>query len=854
MLLSGCDLNWSRVLANAAEFRLKSQIAMIFSHIIRRLPGQLLAFGLVCFQLELAHAQINVTNCGAIGDLLTLATINTVSNSTALTCPGANFVSSDLNKAIEIFGAGAYAGQSNQALFAHIVSVSSASTITISAVAGATATGLAGVYGTDNYPAFTNAIAKCPAPTGTILVPAGNYLVLPRNAFATNGHDSSLYDTLVLRRGGITFAGQGTAIITGMGGWLSFGNQANRSALFAMVMPMTNNYPDIFSNLVFDGGVTVGNIRNLGYPADGSTGLGWDGTHHWMVTVTGSGAMVDSLVMLNCTVRHWRGEMMEDTSCTPNFFLTASNCLFCDGNGSCVNNFAHNCLSCVFSNANQAEEFYRSFSTNASIVAKSTFIYLNSGIALNGGYYGDPTYTITGNTFTNFYGNDSNGGGFALMTTPACDVVFSSNYVGCTNGIALGVAGYQDDHNTVNSNILVAFNTFDTRDFALNSFGSGNNWSENVYFFSNTILNAVGIAGGYGWSTNIYVFFNTSTNCGGFQEGQFGGQYIYDQTNDYQPVQQGYAIPSPNIFTYANGSKATIIHTYPTSVFELEDTVPAQIPPGATLIVSNSDSLPWPLFTSRKTNAVNQIILKGGQAATNYWTGLNWTTNNPSVIQSGIPILQVSPINLSYGAVLSGTSVTNRFTIQNVGGGILSGTATVTAPFAILSGGTYNLGSNQSQFVMVVFSPTVASNYSRTVTFLGGSGTNATVSGTGTNALPVPPTLSAISANVSNLGTNATVLEIAAGTVQLSATATAAKNDALTWQWSHTVNSGAQVVDQIGSGNSPTNSFTYSPNVGGDTYRWTLQVTDTANGLSTQSQIIILVQVPPVNGLKAIPQ
>ena len=74
---------------------------MIFSHIIRRLPGQLLAFGLVCFQLELAHAQINVTNCGAIGDLLTLATINTVSNSTALTCPGANFVSSDLNKAIE---------------------------------------------------------------------------------------------------------------------------------------------------------------------------------------------------------------------------------------------------------------------------------------------------------------------------------------------------------------------------------------------------------------------------------------------------------------------------------------------------------------------------------------------------------------------------------------------------------------------------------------------------------------------------------------------------------------------------------------------------------------------------------
>jgi hypothetical protein len=66
---------------------------------------------------------------------------------------------------------------------------------------------------------------------------------------------------------------------------------------------------------------------------------------------------------------------------------------------------------------------------------------------------------------------------------------------------------------------------------------------------------------------------------------------------------------------------------------------------------------------------------------------------------------------------------------------VLSGTASVGAPFSIVSGGSYNLGSNQSQTVVVVFSPTVASNYSQTVTLTGGGGTNAIVSGSVSTAL-----------------------------------------------------------------------------------------------------------------------
>jgi hypothetical protein len=72
---------------------------------------------------------------------------------------------------------------------------------------------------------------------------------------------------------------------------------------------------------------------------------------------------------------------------------------------------------------------------------------------------------------------------------------------------------------------------------------------------------------------------------------------------------------------------------------------------------------------------------------------------------------------------------------------MLSGTASVGAPFSIVSGGSYNLSSNQSQTVLVVFSPTVASNYNQVVALTGGGGTNATVSGSATNALVLAPSI-----------------------------------------------------------------------------------------------------------------
>ena len=97
------------------------------------------------------------------------------------------------------------------------------------------------------------------------------------------------------------------------------------------------------------------------------------------------------------------------------------------------------------------------------------------------------------------------------------------------------------------------------------------------------------------------------------------------------------------------------------------------------------------------------------------------------------PVILVAPGSMSYGVVLTGTSVTNSITVQNMGTGTLSGSASVGAPFRVVSGGSYSLGSGQTQLVMVAFSPQVASNYVQSVAFTGGGGTNAVVSG---NTLP----------------------------------------------------------------------------------------------------------------------
>jgi hypothetical protein len=97
------------------------------------------------------------------------------------------------------------------------------------------------------------------------------------------------------------------------------------------------------------------------------------------------------------------------------------------------------------------------------------------------------------------------------------------------------------------------------------------------------------------------------------------------------------------------------------------------------------------------------------------------------------PKLFVSDTDLHFGPVKVGNSETLTFTVTNDGGGTLTGSATTSLPFSIVSGGdfTQGLGALVSQTVTVRFSPISSGTFSGSLSVNSNGGT-ASVSLTGT--------------------------------------------------------------------------------------------------------------------------
>jgi hypothetical protein len=92
-------------------------------------------------------------------------------------------------------------------------------------------------------------------------------------------------------------------------------------------------------------------------------------------------------------------------------------------------------------------------------------------------------------------------------------------------------------------------------------------------------------------------------------------------------------------------------------------------------------------------------------------------------------IILVSPTRLNFGAVPLGKSLTNTFLVENFGHGKLVGTASVPAPFKIISGEKYALKEKEVQIVTVVYTPTQARIDKAVIKFSGGNGAKAMVMG-----------------------------------------------------------------------------------------------------------------------------
>ncbi len=119
--------------------------------------------------------------------------------------------------------------------------------------------------------------------------------------------------------------------------------------------------------------------------------------------------------------------------------------------------------------------------------------------------------------------------------------------------------------------------------------------------------------------------------------------------------------------------------------------------------------------------------------------------------------------------------------------------------------------------------------------------------GAGVNTNPLPPVVTAISQNATDVDPNVAGSQVYEGTiVQYSASASDPNGNALTWNWVYTVNGGPEITYQSGSGTVLPINFTYSTGTAGNTYVWTLRVSD--EQFTSQSQFTTSVEVPPQVG------
>ena len=106
------------------------------------------------------------------------------------------------------------------------------------------------------------------------------------------------------------------------------------------------------------------------------------------------------------------------------------------------------------------------------------------------------------------------------------------------------------------------------------------------------------------------------------------------------------------------------------------------------------------------------------------------------------PAIAVSPRSLDFASVVVGETSNLTFTVRNVGGGILTGAAKVSAPFRVVRGSPYVLANSQSQAITLQFGPKAAGMNITVVHLTGGGGASVTVAGSALPAArtaPAPP-------------------------------------------------------------------------------------------------------------------
>lgn len=154
-----------------------------------------------------------------------------------------------------------------------------------------------------------------------------------------------------------------------------------------------------------------------------------------------------------------------------------------------------------------------------------------------------------------------------------------------------------------------------------------------------------------------------------------------------------------------------------TKNYQIVATVSASMPKNAGVAIANSGTHTY----DRDMNG----FTRGGDGA---WD-IGAFEQGGTVAAPTNPIVSLTTSTLNFGSLSVGTTSNMTVTVRNAGAGTLSGSVSATLPFSVVSGGTYSLGSNQSQVVTLRYAPTSAGSHSQSLTFSGGGGTTLSVSG-----------------------------------------------------------------------------------------------------------------------------
>lgn len=587
-------------------------------------------------------ATLSVADFGARGDAVqTLA--STTSNSTLVTLASTNRLSAaDAGKLIELFGAGpATSATNNQDLIATIVSVPSATKVTISRPARVTATGVNCTYGTQNAVAFQNCVNACHGSNNVVTVPAGTYLMVPPQILSTNFQmnlSSTLAPAISINKGGIEFLGDTPkdTVLLGNGAWILNNGFVQRGVIFGCVGPVTNNYPLIFRNLSFNGGVQVGNQGYGSGPANPVTGGGWDITHDAVVDM-GQPPYHYVKRFINCCFSHWRGEMVKSVVTWNIGFITMTNCAFYDGDGSGFNfNWTpHVVASCLFSNLNMAVEYYVGTMNTNSIFENNVVTNTRIAITLVGALTNAPSpgYAIISNSIS--------ASKYDICLGPARNVqIIGNRFFGGVGGVATDSAAYQG--NDINSDILVENNQFLNTDYPLAVCGAGPDRMQDVTMESNTAYGCDNFGGGYGWSSNITFTANASlepaaNHVGQLNSSQLAGQWFIDDISDRFAANPIYfsSDVTTNVISYRYGMRQAIYSNVPLNIGLLDTSQPLSIPPMAELMITNASAYPITLYSSSSARPGKLITLPAGTSFTYAWTNRVWSLLSSAVTPPG---------------------------------------------------------------------------------------------------------------------------------------------------------------------------------------------------------------------------